>query len=243
MEHTRGPEITVDHLEAGYRRRGRRTSVLHGLSFVLRPGGVTGLVGPNGAGKSTLLRVLLGFLPPWRGAVRIRGSDPARYRRRNGVGYMPESVALPPHWRVDSFLGYGARLSGLRPSRWAAATRDARVRAGLESAAYAPLGSLSRGQARRVVFAFALLGEPRLVLLDEPWSHLDTDGRARVRASVDRLRADGATVVVSSHELDEVARVADRVHVILNGERRHTLRGPDVAAGRLERALLSGACQ
>ena len=240
MNRARGPEVNVERLEAGYRPWGRKKTVLHDMSFGLRPGVVTGLVGPNGAGKSTLLRVLLGFLPPWSGCVRIHDTEPTHYRRRYGVGYMPESVALAGHWCVETLLRYGARLSGLRTSTWAAVARDACIRAGLESMAAAPLASLSRGQVRRVVFAFAVLGDPRLVLLDEPWSHLDADGRARVRNSIERLRTDGATVVVSSHELDEVARVADTVHVIGNGARIRTLEGADVHAGSLQRALLGG---
>lgn len=240
MKCARGPEVTVERLAAGYRPWGRKKTVLRDLSFDLRPGVVTGLVGPNGAGKSTLLHVLLGFLPPWGGRVRISGMEPAHYRRRHGVGYMPESVAPAGHWCVETLLRYGARLSGLRASTSAAVARDACLRVGLQSMASAPLSSLSRGQARRVVFAFAVLGEPRLVLLDEPWSHLDADGRARVRESIERLRAGGATVVVSSHELDEVARVADTVHVIVPGEPLRTLRGADVGAESLERALLAG---
>lgn len=238
MESRRGPCISVEHVTAGYRSGIRRVAALRDLSLFLLPGEVTGLVGPNGAGKSTLLRLVLGLRLPWAGRIRVDDTDPRRYRARSGAGYMPESVSLPGHWSPTTLLRCGAQLHGLPSSSWGRVARKACRDVGLDSVASRPLGSLSRGQTRRALMAFALLGEPRLVVLDEPWTHLDEDGRARLRAAVRRFADTGATVAVSSHELEEVSRVADTTHVIVDGARADTLRDGRSAAGNLARSVL-----
>ncbi len=238
MESRRGPSISVEHVTAGYRSGIRRVAALRDLSLSLRPGEVTGLVGPNGAGKSTLLRLVLGFRRPWEGRIRVDHQDPRRYRARFGTAYMPESVSLPDHWSLTTLLQCGAQLHGLPSPSWGRVAQKACRDVGLDAVASRPLGSLSRGQTRRALMAFALLGEPRLVVLDEPWTHLDEDGRTRLRAAVLRLADMGATVVVSSHELEEVSRVADTAHVIVDGARADTLRDGRSAARDLARSVL-----
>lgn len=238
MESRRGPSISVEHVTAGYGSGARGTAALRDLSLFLQPGEVAGLVGPNGAGKSTLLRLLLGLRRPWTGRIRVDDVDPSRYRARHGAAYMPESVSLPRGWSLTTFLCCGAQLRGIPSSRWERMVDEACRDVGLGSAASHTLGSLSRGQARRALVAFALLGEPRLVVLDEPWTHLDEDGRARLRRAVRRLADAGATVVVSSHELDEVVRVADAVHVIIDGARADTLRDERPGAHDLGSSVL-----
>ncbi len=238
MGRTSGPAICVEGVTAGYRVRGRKKTALRNLRLTLRPGQVTGLVGPNGAGKSTILRLLLGYVQPWAGRIRVDGIEPSLYRSRHGVGYVPESVSLPRDWSLQTFLDVGAQLSGLDPSTWPAVVRDVCRDAGL--ARSVSLGSLSRGQARRAILAFALIGVPLLVALDEPWTHLDADGRARTRTTIESLRARRATVMVSSHDLGEVARVSDTVHILRRGAHERTLEGRHVRTRDLEHALLEG---
>jgi ABC-2 type transport system ATP-binding protein len=162
------------------------------------------LVGANGAGKTTTLRLLLGIQVPSRGTVRVGGMRPSRYRVRRGVGYLPEYPPRLPGWTVGALVAAGSAGS---PARAEALLETA----GLASLARRPVDRLSRGQARAAALAFALAPRPGLLLLDEPWSGRDPDAREGLTHLIRRLRDEGRTVVLSSHELLEVGRVADAV--------------------------------
>lgn len=206
------------------------------------PGDVTALVGANGAGKTTLFRVFLGFLSSRRGSVRIDGRSPRAHRRARGVGYLPESLRLPGGWRVGELFREGARLAGMPRAERPRAVYRALERTGFDRAALrAPLAGLSRGMARRVQLAYALVGDPGLILLDEPWSGLDPPSRARLRTTIRRIAGDGATVIVASHELDEIQRTADRAVLLEGGRVARVVTGAAaLAPGALERTLLGG---
>jgi ABC-2 type transport system ATP-binding protein len=188
---------------------------LSGVSFDLRPG-VTALLGPNGAGKSTLFRILCGLANPSQGTVRILGeaprANPALTRR---IGIAPQQEALFERQTVRQFVELAAHLNHLPQVRAAA---DAAIeRVGLEPADPRPLATYSKGMRQRVKLAQALVHDPEVLVLDEPLEGLDPRQRLRAIELFSTLGAEGRTVVISSHVLDEVERFGSRILVIAQG--------------------------
>jgi ABC-2 type transport system ATP-binding protein len=171
------------------------------------PAGITGIVGLNGAGKSTLLRILLGALRPTAGSVEIDGLAPEAYRVRNRVGYIAEALRFDGWLRTCEFLAGLAVLCG---------DRDYEA-FGTAAIATSRLDQLSQGQRRRVEIAAALIGGARLLLFDEPTNGLDPIALRGLRDVLCSLRRPGMTVLVSSHHLDELERVVDRVVLMKRG--------------------------
>lgn len=232
--------VRVRRLEVSYRRGIRRRPALREVTFRAGPGVVTAVLGPNGAGKTTLFRVLLGFLPPDAGEVMVDGLPPGRHRRLRGIGYLPERGSLPRGWTVDGFLRRGLRLSGTGPDGPATSLERARRDAGLDDRGGEHLSTLSLGLVRRAMLAFALLGAPGLLLLDEPLNGLDPPSRSALLGRIGRLRGGRATVLLASHDLDAVARVADRAVVLDRGRLTLTLEELDrvqAARSRLREAF------
>lgn len=209
----------VTRIYAAAPGRGRvDTTALDDVTLAIPPGGVWGVVGPNGAGKTTLFGLILGFLHPTEGSVRIDGLEPRRYLRRHGAAYLPERFRLPPEWPVRDALRALAGLEGLKGSAVQERVTAVMERFGLEPHAPKPVGALSRGLNQRLGLAQALLADRPLVVLDEPTEGLDPLWRIRFRDVVAQLRDAGRTVLVASHDLSEVERLADRV-VLLEGGR------------------------
>jgi ABC-2 type transport system ATP-binding protein len=229
--------ITFDQVGKRYTSwRGREVRALEDFTLEIQPGEVFGLAGPNGAGKSTLIALLLGFLGPSAGSVRIDGREPRRYVARFGVSYLSELVNIPPAWRVSSALRRYGILAGLP-----ADALDARVEAsiaalGLEEHRAKRVRQLSKGNLQRLGLAQALLGEERVVVLDEPTHGLDPVWTQRFRDVVDQLRRPDRAILIASHNLDELARLADRVGIIDRGRLQRVV---DVRAA--ERAVSEGA--
>ncbi|HUF11604.1 MAG TPA: ABC transporter ATP-binding protein [Longimicrobiales bacterium] len=190
---------------------------LRDVTLRVPAGSVFAVVGPNGAGKTTLFALVLGFLKPTTGSVSVGGTGPRRWARTRGAAWLPERFNLPAGWRVRDSLAALARLEGLGPAE--AGTAAAAVLDHLELEAHAdkPVQTLSRGLLQRVGIAQALLAPRELVVLDEPTQGLDPLWRIRLREIVADLRAQGRTVLLASHELDEVERLADRAAVLRDG--------------------------
>lgn len=216
--------LEAQGLVCGYGRPWRRKLALRGVDFAV-DGPVVGLVGPNGAGKTTLLRCLAGLLSPSGGTVRVAGLEPVTYRRRYGLGYLPERMALPAYARVESFL---RTVSALRCPLLTDAVEEVISWAGVDGVRGDRIGDLSHGFQKRVALALTELGRPRLLLLDEPTNGLDPLGVHDLRQHVERWRADGRLVVVSSHQLDEVQRLADEVLLLWEGRVRGSLTGEEL---------------
>lgn len=208
--------------------------ILRGVDLPLRVG-VTALVGRNGAGKTSLIRVVTGVLSPGVGAVQRYGLDLSRdpgamARHRRDLGWLPQEAGLPPRMLVRDFLGYAAWLK-----RFPARDTDALVGKAMDHADLADLqaqrlGRLSGGQRRRVALAAALVGEPGLVLLDEPTAGLDPVQRERLLARI-RALAEERAVLLATHLLEDLALCADRWCALDDGR--------IVGAGDVDRA--SGA--
>jgi ABC-2 type transport system ATP-binding protein len=190
-----------------------KSAALDGLTLRVPRGIITGLVGPNGAGKTTLLRVLATALAPSAGSVFVAGFDPARQPRevRRRVGYLPDFMGLYQDMRVDEYLGFFADAYGLGAARRRAFVERALKLAKLEGRAQAFIEELSLGMRSRVAFARALAGDPELLLLDEPLSGLDPFAKADFVDTLRALRAEGRTVLISSHQLDDLERLCDGV--------------------------------
>jgi len=196
----------------GVSKRYGATLALDRVSFQVRTGSCHGLVGPNGAGKTTCFGLAAGFLRPTSGTLRVLGREPHdRGALRPRIGVLPQDAALPSYLDVGTLMTTWARLSG--EARPEAAARIALERVQLSQAWDASPRSLSHGVAKRVALAQALLGEPALLLLDEPTAGLDPRAAAEVRSLLGGLRGQ-RTVIISSHNLSELERLCDAVTVL-----------------------------
>ncbi len=212
---------------------GRPVLALDDVTLDVAAGEVLGIAGPNGAGKSTLLAILLGFLPPTAGTVRVAGLPPRDYVEAHGVGLLPELVHAPKGWRADAALERWGTLAGLRGGAVRDAVEAAIARLGLQEHRAKRLGTLSKGTLQRVALAQALLGAPRVLVLDEPTHGLDPVWTQDFRTLVAELRAPDRAIVVASHNLDELQRIADRVAILDRGRLRRVVatRGAGAGAG------------
>ena len=195
------------------------------LDLKVEKGEVFGLLGPNGSGKSTTIKMILGLLKPTSGKIALFGLDPRSREARRRLGYLPELSYLHPFLTPRETLEYYAGLCGL--GRAEARRRSAQLlkMVKLEEVAARPLGGFSKGMARRVALAAALVGKPELLVLDEPTSGLDPISTKEVKMLVKALAAGGMTILMTSHLLADAQDVCDRV-MILN-------RGSSVAEGRV----------
>jgi len=187
------------------------------ISFRL-DGGVTGLLGPNGAGKSTILHMVGGFLAPSSGSVTVGGSPswghPEMYRR---IGLVPEREAVYPFLTGREFAHANARLQGMPQAEAAEAAAQAIGLVELEDAADRPIGTYSKGMRQRAKVAAALVHDPPILLLDEPFNGMDPRQRLHMMDLFHSMAAAGRTILFSSHILEEVERLAGQVLVIVSG--------------------------
>jgi ABC-2 type transport system ATP-binding protein len=187
------------------------------VSLSVAAGEVFGIAGPNGAGKSTIIAMLLGFLEPTDGRLRVGGMSPRTFAESEGVGYLSELVAVPPEWRAEDALRRYALLDGVADEVLDDTVSRAINRLGLEPHRRKRMRQLSKGNAQRVGLAQAILRDHRLVILDEPTHGLDPVWTQKFRDLVHELRAADRVIVIASHNLDELERVADRVAIVDKG--------------------------
>ena len=199
--------ICVEHLRKTY----GATTAVDDVSFRVAEGEVVGLLGRNGAGKTTTIEILEGFRAPSAGTVRVLGRDPARGGRRlkNRVGIVLQSAGIDAALTVKEVVGLYA--SFYRPRR---PVDDVLTEVDLEASAHVRVAQLSGGQRRRLDLALALSGSPTVLFLDEPTTGLDPAARHRTWDVISRLRERGVAILMTSHYLDEVQHLADRVVVL-----------------------------
>jgi ABC-2 type transport system ATP-binding protein len=206
--------ITVEHLTKRY----AAVTAVNDISFDVDQREILGFLGPNGAGKTTTLRVLTGYLTASAGKVVVDGHDvfqrPEAVKRT--IGYLPENVPLYPEMRVEEYLRYRAALKKVPRSRRAAAVDLAIERCGIGDVRRRIAGQLSKGYRQRVGLADALVGDPKILILDEPTIGLDPNQIRQVRELIRELGQE-RTVILSSHILPEVEAVCSRVLIINKG--------------------------
>jgi len=191
--------------------------VLKGVSFSVATGEVFGYLGPNGAGKTSTIKCVLGLIFPDAGTISLFGRSPRDPRSKDKLGFLPENPYFYDYLTGREFLDFYARL--FRADRGERAGRIARLLklVGLERAADLPLRKFSRGMLQRVGLAQALVNDPEFVILDEPLGGLDPLGRKEIRDIILGLRAEGRTVLFTSHILQDIETICDRVAIIVGG--------------------------
>jgi len=212
------PAIEVIGLRKTYRRAFRRQGheALRGVDLSVPQGSAFGLIGPNGAGKTTFIKSILGIVQPSEGAVKVLGGSPEDPRIRARIGYLPERLHLPGSWSSPAFLATVARLKGLTPDK--AANLRLLERVGLADALGRRIGGYSKGMRQRLGLAAALLGNPELLILDEPTDGIDPIGRVEVRRILQEEVQRGTTLFLNSHLLAETERVCDRIAILAEGK-------------------------
>jgi len=200
------------------KRYGVHSAVDH-VSFSVARGEVFGLLGPNGAGKTTTILMMLGLTEATSGTIRVLGHDPQRapLRVKRHVGYMPDSVGFYDHLTAWENLAYTARLAGIPSTERAQRMTSALERVKLAHVAHSKVGAFSRGMRQRLGLAEIVLKRADIAVLDEPTSGLDPQAAEDFLALIGQLKQDGVTVLLSSHMLDHMQRICDRVALFRNG--------------------------
>ncbi len=206
--------ITVERLNRTY----GSLHAVRDVSFTISQGEVIGLLGPNGAGKTTIMKMMCGYLEPSSGSVTINGINVAQDTKlaQSYIGYLPENLPVYPEMTIVSYLEYAAGLRGISLEQQAAEIRRVLDATDLRNRAMDKIGSLSRGLKQRVGVAQALLGNPRVLVLDEPTNGLDPTQTLQMRELIRKL-AETTTVIISTHILSEVEVVCDRVRMVRSG--------------------------
>lgn len=201
-------------------KRGR-IQALKALDLQVPKGCAFGLLGPNGAGKSTLVKTLLGIVRATSGSARLLGTDFRSVEARRKVGYLPEGHRFPAYLTGRTLCDYFGRLSGLRGDQLKREIDEKLEWVGMKEWADTKVSKYSKGMAQRVGLAQAMLGNPQLLLLDEPTDGVDPVGRMELRQVIKRQREKGVTVFFNSHLLSEVEQVCDKVAIMHHGTILH----------------------
>jgi len=195
----------------------QKKEILQGITFSVAEGEIFGYLGPNGAGKTTTLKCVLGLIFPDKGTIELFGRPHLDPRAKERLGFLPENPYFYDYLTAREFLEFYGQLFGIKRRE-----REARIAAllklvGMEKAAGLQLRKFSRGMLQRIGLAQALINEPSLVLLDEPLGGLDPLGRKEIRDVIIHLREEGKTVFLSSHILQDIEMICDRVAIIVGG--------------------------
>ena len=206
--------VSVRNLRKRYRRRD--PWAVDDVTFELDAGQAFGLLGPNGAGKTSVVKMIAGLIRPDSGSISLFGSNPGNPVARAELGFAPEDPDFPKFLRAPEVLDYFASLFGLDDAERKRRIPETLEFAGLE-AERRQVRQFSKGMKQRLGIAQAILGRPKLLILDEPTADLDPIGRRDVRALIERLKQSGVAILLNSHLLSEVERVCDNVAILARG--------------------------
>lgn len=209
--------IRTEGLTKVYSSHKHPYTAVNNLDLEIADGETVGFLGANGAGKTTTIKMLLHFIAPTRGQAWLYGVPCAEPRARRNVGYMPEQPYFPRYLTPRELLYAHAALAQVPARKVKYRVEIALEMARAEPFAHRPIGKLSKGMTQRVALAQALVGEPQLLILDEPASGLDPVSRVEMRSVLQALKQQGRTIFLSSHQLSEVEMICDRVAIIHQG--------------------------
>ncbi|HOM73006.1 MAG TPA: ABC transporter ATP-binding protein [Armatimonadota bacterium] len=213
------PIISITNLTKVYKlKRGGRKTAVDSLTFEVRPGEIFGFLGPNGAGKTTTIKMLLGFIQPTAGSAEISGISVENPQARINVGYLPEQPYFYKFMTPREIVAMHSSLAGVPRQDRRTQIEQVIELVGLGELASTPISKLSKGQVQRVGLAQSLVGNPQVLILDEPASGLDPLGRRQIRDLLISQRETGKTIFLSSHLLSEIETVCDRVAVLAKGK-------------------------
>ena len=202
----------------GVSRRFGDVMAVDNLTLSLGTGEIMGFLGANGAGKTTTIKMLLGLIRPSSGTVSVLGGDPSDAKVRAKIGYMPEIAYYYPYLNARELLAFYGGLCGMDGKTIRARTDELLSTVGLADAAKRPLKTYSKGMLQRAGIAQALLHDPDLLVLDEPFTGLDPLARIHFRELMHRLREQGKSIFFSSHELGETELLCDKVAIMKAGQ-------------------------
>lgn len=213
------PAIAAENLTKVFPVPFRRQSIVavRDLNLRIEPGEVYGLLGPNGSGKSTTLKIILGLVSSTRGQTKIFGHDSSRVESRKTVGFLPENPYFYKFLSGEETLCFFGKLSGLGGSALNKRANELLKLVGLSEARKQRLSTYSKGMLQRIGLAQALIGEPKLVVLDEPTAGVDPAGSRDIRNIIVDLKQRGVTVLLSSHLLGQVQEICDRIGILVKG--------------------------
>lgn len=229
------PAIAASKLE----KRFGRAVALRGIDFAISDGTSLAVVGPNGAGKSTLLRLIAGLARPTAGTLKIGGNDSQQRATRGRIGYIGHATLLYPALTARENLIFAARCYGLPDP--AGRADELLADEGLTPVAKRAAGGFSRGMAQRLAIARGLIHDPKVVLLDEPFTGLDRNAADRFARRIEAMRRDGRTLVLVSHDLRFAAQIGDAAIVLADGRIAHSFADAPLDAADLEHAYLNAS--
>jgi len=206
--------ITIDHVSKAY----GTCQAVSDLTLSLNSGEILGFLGANGAGKTTTIKMLLGFFAPDNGQIAVYGQNPSDAATRQRVGYMPETAYYYPYLNIHELLSFYGGLCGMSADLIHQRSEELIARTGLEHAGKRLLKTYSKGMLQRAGIAQALLHDPDLLILDEPFTGLDPLARIQLRDLILDLKTKGKTILFSSHELSEAELMCDRVAIMKAGK-------------------------
>ncbi len=213
------PVVKAEKLTKVFRDFWYRPKVraVNGIDFDVYPGEVFGLLGPNGSGKTTILKMILGLLNPSAGRLQVLGLPPKDVRSKARIGYLPEESSLYPFLTAQETLTFYGQLFDLSRHERRSHMEQLLEMVGLPHARHRPIGEFSKGMARRIGLAQALINDPDLIVLDEPTSGLDPIGCRQVKDLIKTLSRRGKAIILSSHLLADVENVCHRIAILCNG--------------------------
>lgn len=228
--------ITFDHVSKQFRNSFSRKNIeaVNDLSLTIETGEIFGIIGPNGAGKSTLLKMLMGFIRPSAGVINVLGHSPTDPEIKRGIGYLPENPYYYDHLSAEELMWFSARASGMRRDEIAPRIDQLLKALSLEHARNRKLRGYSKGMTQRTGICFALMHDPKLIILDEPMSGLDPIGRKEVVDLVLQLKAQGKTILFCSHILNDVERLCDRMAIMNKGRLLRVMNSSELNEKALE---------
>lgn len=209
--------IILTTIEKTFGLKFLRRKVLHSISLSISSGEVFGFIGPNGAGKSTLINTIMGFIQPESGEVLIHGLSPSVPESRQNIGYLPEGPRFYEKLTTAELLLFGGRASGMSKMQVKQVMAPLLDKLEIMHAKDRPIGTYSKGMKQRVGLALAMIHDPATLILDEPMSGLDPIGRNLLKNIILDLKARGKTIFFSTHILNDVETLCDRIGMIHQG--------------------------